>query len=54
MSERQIDSPMPRRLSRTNEIRAFWGKFGNSIAASAGAGTRFSGPKLLDAHKRQD
>src|ERR1700682_70398 len=41
MIERQIDSPMPRRLSRTNEIRAFWGKIGNSIAASAGVWTRF-------------
>ena len=38
MIEGQIDSPMPRRLSRTNEIRAFWRKIGNSIAAPAGGG----------------
>jgi hypothetical protein len=34
--ERQIDSPIPERLSRTDEIRAFWRKIGNSIAALAG------------------
>jgi hypothetical protein len=48
MIERQIDNPMPRRLSRTNKIRAFWRKVGNSIAASAGVWTQFPGPKLLE------
>src|SRR5258708_32422084 len=42
------------RLSRTNEIRAFWRKPGNSIAASAGVWTRFPRPKSLEAPKRQD
>src|SRR5258708_39000607 len=42
------------RLSRTNEIRAFWRKPGNSTAASAGVLTRFPRPKSLEAPKRQD